>query len=539
MMATTPPTTRPRAPSNPDTPPLIVRAVYDYTSSDTSNLSFTAGTLIRVLTQLQSGWWDGCVDGERGWFPCNFVTIVEDGDDDEFDEEMSISGDEDVDVGEAALAGSGLDGDGRDSTRIADEIHWIPQADKEGRTYFFNTLNGATSWELPGQQVFLEDWDEPSRLSDDEVAPRSSVDSENSGEILMLGPTRQDFNVSPYHCLVVNVVAFVDRVRVVESFFSSSFVFGRIRETSLLDTNLPRSSTRSNIWYFPSPTPLNNLDSLLPPLRIAVDRLSSSAKAQSRQSFTTDTDAVVSAVARISASIPREHKDSHIERYIHYNRYRPMVAALCSLVTSTKLASGDWSPEAQIRKMDRDSQEVLHKAEQFLEYARETADIHPRRIKPFFMTRQEGDGKTGGGWTENLGGGGVEEDHLSRSWNELEMEKENVERCVKALGLPNQTSGRGRKNSVVIVDEHLSVPFLLVAVQVSHTPTHLLFGLIKGIVNCHRTIHNSCRSSRPLPLSRIKRRRSPITNISRLCLCKTRLIQCNRRPRHSISRTNG
>jgi hypothetical protein len=250
-MTTTPPTTRPRAPSNPDAPPLIVRAVYDYTSSDTSNLSFTAGTLIRVLTQLQSGWWDGCVDGERGWFPCNFVTIVEDGDDnddEEYDEGTSISGDEDVDVGEAALAGSGLDGN-RDSTQIADEIHWIPQADKEGRTYFFNTLNGATSWELPGQQVFLEDWDESSRLSDDEIAPRSSVDSENSGEILMLGPTRQDFNVSSDCFVMVNMLAFIDCVGFVESIFSSSFVFGGIGETSLLDTNLPRSSTCSNIWY--------------------------------------------------------------------------------------------------------------------------------------------------------------------------------------------------------------------------------------------------------------------------------------------------
>src|SRR5262245_40153027 len=67
---------RPRTISNSG-PPLIVRALYDYHSSDSTNLSFQAGTLIRVLTQLQSGWWDGCIDGERGWFPCNFVTEVD------------------------------------------------------------------------------------------------------------------------------------------------------------------------------------------------------------------------------------------------------------------------------------------------------------------------------------------------------------------------------------------------------------------------------------------------------------------------------
>jgi hypothetical protein len=182
----TTPATRARAPSNTEVPALIVRAVYDYTSSDATNLSFKTGDHIRVLTQLQSGWWDGCVDGHRGWFPCNFVTIVDDGDSASYQDHDTSSISADEDIGEQALAGSG--------PAVADEIYWIPQADNDGRTYFLNTRNGTTSWELPGQQVFLEDWDE-TRLSDDDAAPRSSLDSENSGEILMLGPTQQDLNV--------------------------------------------------------------------------------------------------------------------------------------------------------------------------------------------------------------------------------------------------------------------------------------------------------------------------------------------------------
>lgn len=145
-----------------------------------------------------------------------------------------------------------------------------------------------------------------------------------------------------------------------------------------------------------------------------------------------------------------------------------MVAALCSLITSTKLASGDWSPENQIRKMERDANEVLHRAEAFLDYAQQVADIHPRRVKPFFMTPPTGDGRTGGGWTNNLTG--VSEsnpDHLEQLWMEMEREKDAVERCVKAMTLPGQGSGRGRKNSVVIVDDHLIIPFLLIAVQVT------------------------------------------------------------------------
>jgi len=37
-------------------------------------LAFTAGQVIRVLNRDTSGWWDGEVDGRRGWFPSNYVT---------------------------------------------------------------------------------------------------------------------------------------------------------------------------------------------------------------------------------------------------------------------------------------------------------------------------------------------------------------------------------------------------------------------------------------------------------------------------------
>lgn len=37
-------------------------------------LEFQAGQIIRVLNRDPSGWWDGEVDGRRGWFPSNYVT---------------------------------------------------------------------------------------------------------------------------------------------------------------------------------------------------------------------------------------------------------------------------------------------------------------------------------------------------------------------------------------------------------------------------------------------------------------------------------
>jgi hypothetical protein len=163
-----------------------------------------------------------------------------------------------------------------------------------------------------------------------------------------------------------------------------------------------------------------------------------------------------------------------------------MVAALCSLITSTKLAAGDWSPDAQIRKMERDANEVLLRAEAFLDYAHQV-DVHPRRVRPFFIQPEDGDGKVGGGWTTNLTGlSDMQPEHLEKMSVELDAEKENVERCVKAMGLPSQGSSR-RKNSIVIVDDHLIIPFLLITVQVCQSLTLLM----AGNVGCGRQVYDS------------------------------------------------
>lgn len=57
---------------------FFVQAQYDFTSTDGSALSFSKGDVMEVLTQLDSGWWDGLIDGKRGWMPCNYVKRVSD-----------------------------------------------------------------------------------------------------------------------------------------------------------------------------------------------------------------------------------------------------------------------------------------------------------------------------------------------------------------------------------------------------------------------------------------------------------------------------
>lgn len=66
----------------PGVRPDYVRALHDFHSSSTTGtatLSFSAGQVIRVFSKDPSGWWDGELDGLRGWFPSNYVELLEGG----------------------------------------------------------------------------------------------------------------------------------------------------------------------------------------------------------------------------------------------------------------------------------------------------------------------------------------------------------------------------------------------------------------------------------------------------------------------------
>ncbi|TFK40534.1 ras guanine nucleotide exchange factor domain-containing protein [Crucibulum laeve] len=56
--------------------PDYVLAMHDYApeSQNATCLSFRSGQVIHVLNRDGSGWWDGELDGRRGWFPSNYVS---------------------------------------------------------------------------------------------------------------------------------------------------------------------------------------------------------------------------------------------------------------------------------------------------------------------------------------------------------------------------------------------------------------------------------------------------------------------------------
>lgn len=61
------------------TPPgsMYLHALYDYQSDNANNLSFQKGETVQVITQLENGWWDGVINGKRGWFPSNYCAVIQ------------------------------------------------------------------------------------------------------------------------------------------------------------------------------------------------------------------------------------------------------------------------------------------------------------------------------------------------------------------------------------------------------------------------------------------------------------------------------
>ncbi|CZT52089.1 related to cell division control protein 25 (GDP/GTP exchange factor) [Rhynchosporium secalis] len=154
---------------NAPQPVMYVRALYDYEADDRTSLSFHEGDVIQVITQLESGWWDGVINGVRGWFPSNYCQAIADPEDalegtqngtggdaeDDEDVEEEETTDEVEEQYEEESAESERDEtaqlpmEGTSNNERTRADFWIPQATPDGRLFYFNTETGESSMELP------------------------------------------------------------------------------------------------------------------------------------------------------------------------------------------------------------------------------------------------------------------------------------------------------------------------------------------------------------------------------------------------------
>lgn len=138
---------------------MYVRALYDYEADDRTSLSFHEGDVIQVITQLESGWWDGVINGVRGWFPSNYCQIITSPDElPEIDQAENGA----MDHAEDELDDDAYDDDEGDTSELEElpieathfgekskADYWIPQATPDGRLFYYNTMTGESSSELP------------------------------------------------------------------------------------------------------------------------------------------------------------------------------------------------------------------------------------------------------------------------------------------------------------------------------------------------------------------------------------------------------
>ncbi|KAL2101663.1 hypothetical protein ACEWY4_003424 [Coilia grayii] len=56
---------------------IYCRSLYAFSGKHDQALKFEVGEIIELLQPLDNGWWEGKIDGVRGWFPANYVKVLE------------------------------------------------------------------------------------------------------------------------------------------------------------------------------------------------------------------------------------------------------------------------------------------------------------------------------------------------------------------------------------------------------------------------------------------------------------------------------
>ncbi|XP_055746409.1 growth arrest-specific protein 7-like [Salvelinus fontinalis] len=86
-------------------------------------LTFEVGEILKIVQPLPGGWWEGELDGVRGWFPASYVQVLE--------KTASMTSLPVEDLGEPLPQ------------------HWKCYMSPQGRHYYVNTASNETTWERP------------------------------------------------------------------------------------------------------------------------------------------------------------------------------------------------------------------------------------------------------------------------------------------------------------------------------------------------------------------------------------------------------
>ncbi|KAK3692665.1 ras guanine nucleotide exchange factor domain-containing protein [Podospora appendiculata] len=429
---------------------MYVRALYDYEADDRTSLSFHEGDIIQVITQLESGWWDGVINGVRGWFPSNYCQIIstpdelpdldENGDTDQVEEEV-----DDPDIYEESFdEDEGSDHDdtdnlpleGTDGDRSRADF-WIPQATPDGRLFYYNTMTGESSMELPLESpssitetgprdrmnVNVPDRTRPppeimarglTQDEDDESDVNSA--SELEGEALMnasrgsLPVVRRSYannGISPAASMdSINGQSPVAKGR------HDGFSNGNLLPTPMIASatsftstafNLPTAATIPRSFFDDGTTPPLTWSRLVTNMKKAIDRYRDAITSGNRSEYVARAEDI-SDHLRLLLAAGSGTTDNHSGQpsiistnKALYPHFRDMMSKFSKLVISSHIAAADWPNAESIQKCLQEADGVLLGVFSYVEVARQQRGEDIPRLFPGFVIGSN----TGGSWQNN------------------------------------------------------------------------------------------------------------------------------------------
>jgi son of sevenless-like protein len=429
--------------ASPDLPPpLFVRALYDYDADDQTSLSFHQGDIIQVITQLESGWWDGVINDVRGWFPSNYCTVIspddpagppgtlqeeseqsaESGTEEEYDEEEEDSDSHTQDE-DSALPIEGALPQGQEEAAF-----WVPQATPDGRLFYFNTLTGVSTMELPLETPSGPDETGPRERNNfyvpdqtrpppemmvggyekrEEVYDDSASDADGERSFLQAG-RKGSASASTSGSTASTKVDMTNSKQINPA--SSSFLnmsMAPLGTTATSFNTFPNLASRSRA------TPKSFADDgIVPPItwNTLVENMQASVEAYRQAILARDRPEFVRRAEDISDHLRlllaagSGTTDNHSgnpsiisTNKALYPHFREMMSKFSKLVLSSHMAAADWPGQDNFAKCLQEAEGVLNGVYGYVDIARHQQGEEIPRLLPGFLANS----KSGGNWRDN------------------------------------------------------------------------------------------------------------------------------------------
>ncbi|KAI1769200.1 ras GEF [Hypoxylon sp. FL1150] len=436
---------------------LYVRALYDYEADDRTSLSFHEGDVIQVITQLESGWWDGVINGVRGWFPSNYCQTITnpdeipdqmqsgDGDteDNELEDQIPYEDDfEDV-TGSDQDELSGLPLEGTRTSRKSGADFWIPQATPDGRLFYYNTMTGESSMELPLESptsynengpldpMTVKMPDKKTRVPAEVYARGMVQDEEDDSEATSASELDDGYMKSSVSSLASRRRFGSSSVGVSPSpsmdSINGSLQGIRSRGETFINTNialsagagvptlasatsftgagfnLPQAATIPRSFFDDGTMQPLSWNLLVANMKRAIDRYRDAITSNNRSEYVARAEDI-SDHLRLLLAAGSGTTDNHSGQpsiistnKALYPHFRDMMSKFSKLVISSHIAAADWPNAESVQKCLQEADGVLGGVFSFVEVARQQRGEEIPRLFPGFVIGST----TGGSWQNN------------------------------------------------------------------------------------------------------------------------------------------